>query len=83
MSPSNASMRDRAAIRRAQQTIGDLQRAFPAVSAIAALGQRTAAPFQGGSTNGVQHQSAAAEMTPGQSGLEMAGWRSSSQSSAA
>ena len=36
---------DRAAVGGAEQAVDDLQRALPAVAAIAALGQRAAAPF--------------------------------------
>jgi len=61
---------DRTAVGRAEQAVGDLQRALAAVAAVAALGERAATPFHVARRNVVEHQHAVAEMAFGQRGLD-------------
>ena len=61
---------DGTAVRSTEQAVDDLQRAPPAVSAIAAFGQRTATTFHVARRDVIQHQRPAAEMTFGQHALD-------------
>ena len=61
---------DRAAVGRAEQAIDDLQRALPAITAVATLGQRTAASLHVARRDVVEHQRAVGEMALGQDGFD-------------
>ena len=61
---------DRAAVGGAEQAVDDLQRALPAVAAVATLGQRAAAAFHVARRDVVEHQRAVGEMALGQRGLD-------------
>ena len=61
---------DRAAVGRAEQAVDDLQGALPAVAAVAAFGQRTAAAFHVARRDIVEHQRAVLQMAFGQRGLD-------------
>ena len=63
---------DRAAIRRAEQAVDDLQGALPAVAAVAALGERAAAAFHVARRHVVEHQRPALQVALGQRGLDRA-----------
>ncbi|PPQ34108.1 hypothetical protein CCS01_12485 [Rhodopila globiformis] len=60
----------RAAIGGTQQAVDDLQRALPAITAVATLGQRTAASLHVARRDVVEHQGAVLEVAPGQCGLD-------------
>ena len=61
---------DGTAVRSTEQAVDDLQRASPAVAAIAAFGQRTAMTFHVARRDIVEHQRPAAEMAFGQHALD-------------
>ena len=61
---------DRAAVGRAEQAVGDLQRPLAVIAAIAALGERAATPFHVARGDVVEHERAVAEMAFGQRGLD-------------
>src|SRR5208283_2194091 len=61
---------DGTAVRGTEQAINDLQGALPAITAVAALGERTTTPFDIARRDIVEHQRTVGEMTSGQRGLD-------------